>query len=1117
MFAFIIMLSCAQALAAPLSSVLGDKNLLAGRIMTLWSDSNGLPSNTILDIAQDSDGYLWLASYDGLVRFDGSAFSTYSDVDGRGFTAGSARELALGSDGRLWIGTNDSGVFSFKAGVFRHYTKDEGLGDLSARAVGFDSLGALWVGTAKGVYRLGSDDRFSKVEPASSSGSQGDFGIATFFMEVPGIGLVAASTGAGLWLARPEGISPLASVGGKAGGKSAALPKEFASRSFKTAKLDPSGALWLGTNDGTVFRVKDGAILDSREIDRKEGASVNAFLPLPDGSMLIGTDKGLVLYRDGAWSSFGSEDGLPNDVVSSLCSDCEGNIWVGTERGGLAKFSSSKFITLSAKAGLVDEAINATTEDQYGSLWVATDRGVSFHASARDPIASDKTRSKAVDALVASLKGVRVRQIRLAKDGSLWFATYSEKSLVRFDGRSTLAYGKKEGMPSDRVRMSREAADGSVLVGTTSGLAIIKDGALSVIGPEQGLPKHYVMDVAEGFAASGERSLLAATDGGGVAIIKAGKVEKLVDKSAGLAGNVVFRFLRDSKSRLWVCTGEGVSLWEAGGSVGSVTTKTGLPWASVFEMIEIEPGTLWLVSSKGIAAVAAADLEAMARGKARDLRVRVIDKRDGLAGQLSANAWSYRNERGTVYIPTLAGVSIYDAVRSTKNAVPPPVRIESVEIDGEYHAVLPDRLKLAPSAGRVTFRFAALSFVEPSKVACRYKLEGYDSSWTDAGLERSVSYTNLPPGDYSFLVSASNDDGVPSEREARVAFSKRPFFWQTTLFYLAIGAFLVAAGFLVALARLRKLEERKQELEHLVQERTKDLENEKATSEALLLNILPYRVAEELKRSGSSSPQLYPEATVLFADLVGFTEACGSLSPERTIEELNALFTAFDDIVLENGGERIKTIGDAYLAAAGLDGHNPRHCYEMCMIARAMMKELERRGAAGGMRWRARIGIACGPVVGGVVGVRKYIYDIFGDTVNIASRMQANSVPMGICVSKQIADRVRGSLPVIDRPPRAVKGKGELAMSFVAWRSEDPAAATTSRTAFDAGMRAFDEGDFASALHHLELVDMSVTEPETGHRAWLAIADCRQKAGDDEGAEQARTEARAFGFKGDND
>jgi Predicted periplasmic ligand-binding sensor domain len=1061
--------------------------------MTVWDDRRGLPTNTVLNVAQDGVGYIWIASYDGLIRFDGSSFTVFSKADGRGFAAESARKLEVAPDGSLWIGTNDDGVYHYEGGRFSRFGQAEGLGDLSSRALGLDGEGALWVGTAKGVYRLASG-RFEAVPAAEGQG----YGISTFFVDLPGEGMLTASNFPGLWIARPEGIARWAT------------PPELAGLSFSAAALDPEGVLWLGSSNGIVFRVAKGRVLERRATDPEESASVNAIYRQSDGSMRIATDKGLVSYKEGHWTTFKAEDGLPNDVVSSLCEDREGNLWLGTERGGLAKVSVAKFLSIGKSDGLVDDAVNAVAEDGYGSLWVATDKGVSFHPAAADPIASDSARKRAVESLVAGLKGVRVRQIRLARDLSLWFSTYSEKSVIRFDGSASTYYGKRDGLPSERARMSYEASDGSVLVGTTAGLALIAGGKIAAIGPAQGMPNHYAMDVAE----EGGR-ILVATDGGGVAVLDKGRVAFLVDKSAGLAGNVVFRFVRDSGGRLWVCTAEGLSLWQGGRPAGSIDSRKGLPWNAVFQILEAEPGLLWLISSKGVAAISAGELEAAARSATGRVKARIIDKRDGLAGQLSANAWACVGKKGVLYLPTLGGVSVYDPSRSVKNAVPPPADIESVEVDGREAAVGPGGLKLAAGTGRVTFRFSALSYVEPSKVGCRYRLEGYDSDWIDAGPERSVSYTNLGPGNYAFAVSALNDDGLPSARAARLSLSKAPYAWQSPFFYVVIAAFLVASGFLASYLRLRKVEKRRRELEDLVKQRTRDLEGEKATSEALLLNILPARVAEELKRTGSSSPQLYSDVTVMFADLVGFTEACSSLAPERAIEELNRLFTAFDDIVLSRGGERIKTIGDAYLAASGMDGRDPEHSYAMCLAARDIMRMLDEAEGSSEIPWQLRIGLHCGPIVGGVVGVRKYVFDIFGDTVNTASRLQTNSVPTGICVSRAVADRVRSRLPIVDRPSRAVKGKGELPMSYIAWRrdlpsSEDSLLLESARSMYEAGVGDYKRGSYEAALALFSKIDLSLMEPESGLRIWKAIGACDRALGDRKGAFNAWRRALAY-------
>ena len=210
-----------------------------------------------------------------------------------------------------------------------------------------------------------------------------------------------------------------------------------------------------------------------------------------------------------------------------------------------------------------------------------------------------------------------------------------------------------------------------------------------------------------------------------------------------------------------------------------------------------------------------------------------------------------------------------------------------------------------------------------------------------------------------------------------------------------------------------------------------ELEVEKGRSEKLLLNILPPQVAEELKATGRTEPEYFDSVTVLFSDLVNFTTKAAAMSPAELIGELNDIFTNFDNIAEANGCERIKTIGDAYLAISGITAGTAGHTGNMLRAAVAMLDYLHRRNARGGHQWQIRIGIQCGSLVGGVVGVKKYIYDIFGDTVNTAARLEHHCEPMRINVSAEVVAAVGSDFSFEARPAVEVKGKGLMPMFFL--------------------------------------------------------------------------------------
>jgi adenylate cyclase len=207
------------------------------------------------------------------------------------------------------------------------------------------------------------------------------------------------------------------------------------------------------------------------------------------------------------------------------------------------------------------------------------------------------------------------------------------------------------------------------------------------------------------------------------------------------------------------------------------------------------------------------------------------------------------------------------------------------------------------------------------------------------------------------------------------------------------------------------------------------LEKEKA--DQLLLNILPARVANDLKETGKTEPESFENVTVYFSDIVGFTTTSSQLEPHFLIEELNAIFTAFDNIIEKNDCERIKTIGDAYLCVCGMPEENPHHAENIVKSATEILKYLKQRNLKTQIQWRIRIGIHTGKVVGGVVGVKKYIYDVFGDSINTASRMESNSEPMKINISETTYQLVKDKFKVIERGPLFVKGKGEMKMYFI--------------------------------------------------------------------------------------
>lgn len=1055
---------------------------LSQYVMTTWTDRDGLPSDTVLDVLQDKTGYIWLASYEGLVRFDGDRFVVMGSETG--FTGKSARTLALSPDGTLWIGTNTAGLYSFHDGVFTSWGLRENLPDLSVRSLAVSPDGAVWIGTANGVALL----REGVITVPVPSGNS-KFGIANFLVPLQDGSVLAGSNLPGLWRITENGIKPF-------------LPDdEAASYSFSSAFLDAYSQLWAGTSSGLLFRISRNEIRERIDLDLLRGASINSFHTDRDGTLWIACDRGIVSKRDAAFDSFSELNGLPSNVVSALFRDTEGNLWVGTERGGLVKFSPGKFVNISRKDGLAGDAINSVTEDQYRSLWIATDQGVSYFPSAADPSRKDGPYAQQITALLSRLKGVRVRQIRSERDGTLWFSTYSSDGLLVFYPDGTIkTITTSSGLPINRVRFSFRTSAGDLWVGTTAGPVLFSGGIARTFSGEAGLSNLFILGATED--ASG--NIWLGTDGGGIAVYDGSGFTPWTTED-GLPGNVVFRVYEDHAKRLWISSSEGLGLYQDG---QFYRLKGITSWGehSVFEVLEDRSRNLWIITGNKVIVASANDLaDAMISGYAF-ASFRIYDRLDGLAGQLSANAWAFMNEHGIVYLPTLKGLSTFNPQTVIHNSLPPPVLVEQIVADGNP-VPMTDSIVIPSSVRRLTFEFTALSYVIPQRVRFHYMLEGYDRTWISAGTRREIGYTNLPPGEYRFRVKAGNNDGILNEEGSGLSFRKKPYFYQTVPFYLLCGMSLIMSGFFAAWMRVRQLNRRAGELSRLVRIRTAELEQEKEKSDSLLVNILPAKVADELKEKGYASPQVYSESAVLFADLVGFTPWSAGMDPSDIIDTLNEIFTAFDDIMSKHDCERIKTLGDGYLATSALHNQDSRSALRLTAAAVDMMRYIDDRTRVCQDKLELRIGISSGAIVGGVVGVNKYIFDVFGDAVNLAFRLQSSSVPMGITISEEVHDAISDHFVLVERPRLSVKGVGEVPAWFVQYRKPGnaPCHLTGSFSYGQELIRKVEEiaGRFcedSSVTHELisliEGIDRSILECDAGRLIYGMAADLAERCDD---------------------
>lgn len=973
------------------------ESFLSQYIKTVWTTNQGLASDTINDVLQDKNGFIMIATYEGLVRFDGIKFELINKYSNPDFNSVSARVLLEDKDGALWVGTNGDGVAQFKNNKITMFTVKDGLPDNSIRSIAEDKIGRIWIGTTKGVSYI-FEGKVIKVE-------EKDKISYTELAE-----LIFCDNSGKIWVA-------FDSPGLHYFDNDRHLVKsDMVSDKYTITEMynDKNGDLWLGTKEKGVLLLRNGSLTVFNEKSGFKEGKVNHIMKTHNGKLWFGTDSGIITYDGAQTTTYSEKDGLTNNIVEKIIEDREGNIWIATSRGGVEKLSKSKFLNYGVKEGLIHNTVNSVETDSKGKVWIGTDIGLSCFNNGKFEN----------NVLTEYLKGIRIRHILSAGQETLFISAYSDLGFIISDKYRISKYTAKEGLTGNRIRVSYKDSKGNIWIGTTNGLnKLNSDGKITQIKRSDGLTYDYIMCIIEDLSGA----IWVGTDGGGVNILRANgssdsySIERL-DTENGLAGNIIFRIYEEANGVKWITTGSGISRIE-GPKIVNYNSGSGLSSDSVFQILEDNFGRVWMTSNKGVSYCKKFDLEAIAKGANSKINVINLDKNDGLKAGVTSTSWSEIDNSGNFWFPTLEGVSIIDVSNIYINQSPPLVEVKSLKLDDK---TVEANKKIVIEAGvkRITIDYTGLSFTVPEKVLFSYKLEGFDKEFSAPVSYRSTSYTNLSPGVYTFKIKAANNDGVWSDPPITFSIDQKPYIYQELWFYILLLLALSGAVYGIYRARVRRLKRRQVELEKIVKSRTEDLQNEKEKSETLLLNILPLSIAKRLKSGENTIADKFENTTIIFADLVDFTKLSSSIAPYQLLYCLNAIFSEFDQLTEIYGIEKIKTLGDSYMAAAGVPEYKENHAETILNFAFDIQDKVKELNEKLGMNFQMRIGINSGPVVAGVIGKKKFIYDMWGDAVNVASRMERLAAPGKIHVSSYTRNLLSDKYRFEEVGEIEVKGKG---------------------------------------------------------------------------------------------
>ncbi len=769
-----------------------------------WTTDNGLPQNGLRSITQTPDGYLWFTTFDGLVRFDGVKFTTFGKGNTKGIINNRFTGLYGDKDGTLYATTMEDGTLTiYRGGVFSSYTSEQVPGHYIQK-IEPDESGELRFlvedeeRTSKSWYYLrGQRFVFDRKEAQKSE--------ETIFQ---------GKTGA-VWTTTPTETIEMRD------GKRTVYPLEIKKLSFKIITFEDSrGNLWLGEN--SVHRLGGGAIENFGEKDGlPSNAIYHSFWENEDGSVWFASGGGsspgigLLQYKDGHLNIWGAQYGLSSTSIYTIFHDREGTVWLPTNRG-LSRLRKQVISSFSTKDGINHSEVYPLYRDREENIWIGTTKGLSIYRNGKFAPLELKTLNKNAPADETwRPERMSVQSLWQDKHGKMWVGLNGGIYIVQ-NGKAEMIADTK----GHHVFAIREDKNGIVWAATNKGMLQFKNYKLSAAYKvKDGLPNEFMTLIYED-----SKGKLWFGGLGGLSEFTDGKFTNYTTRE-GLTGNYVRSIYEDADGTFWIGTyDEGLSRFKDG-KFTNYKAENGLDNNGVFAIEEDAHGVFWISSNHGVYRVKRQELNDFADGKIEKINSVSYGTQDGMlstecnGGRQPA---SIKDRNGKFWFPTQDGVIVINAENETYNTLPPTVAVESATVEREQ-VNISSGLMIEPGEKNIEINFTGISLIKSEQIKFKYKLEGHDPDWIDAGTQRTAYYSYLPPGNYRFLVKAANSDGIWNETGASLSLELKPFFYQTQAFYLLCVAVGTLCLFLVWQFSVYQLKTRQRKLAKLVAEKTAEL------------------------------------------------------------------------------------------------------------------------------------------------------------------------------------------------------------------------------------------------------------------------------------------------------
>ena len=839
-FSLAVPLVSSSESAEPAFDPIGKKD---GYSAVLYDNTNGLPTSEANDIASTSEGFIWIGSYSGLIRFDGNTFERFDSTTG----IASVVSLFVDSKDRLWAGTNDSGAAVIERDTIRLYTKEDGLKSSTIRSIAEDDAGNIYIASTHGIAVVGDDMELRAFDAPQINEEyikdiiKGCDGIIYGITKNGAVFTIYDSKLTGFYDSSKMGISDIHSI----------MPDP-----------DKPGYIYLGTKNSEVYYGElSSGFRSAVKYDVSPLEYINSIGEFGD-RIWICSDNGIGVVHDDTVTIL---ENLPVDTaVEKMMIDYQGNLWFTSSKQGVMKIVPNQFADITSHYGLPEMVVNSTCVfggklligGKTSGLTVLGENG----KEDRLPIKSAVTASgKKLDEddLIEMLGSCNIRSIITDSRGRLWISSYGDNPLVIYDNGKVTRFSTEDGLPSERVRTVYECDDGSMLAACTGGVVVIEnDEVKEVYGESSGISNLEVLTVTQ----ASDGTVIAGTDGDGIYTIKGSKAVHY-GIGSGLSSEVIMRIKKDiSRDLFWIVTSNSIAYMTAD---NTITTIKKFPYSNNFDLYENKNGEMWILSSNGIYV---AEVEELLRNE--EINTVFYSRYNGLQSITTSNSYSALTENGDLYIAGNTGVSKvnidipFEDVKDLLTAVP------YIEADGKK--VYPDKngeFRVSKNTRKITIYSFVYNYSLLNPLVTYY-LDGFDREQTTVARSElaPINYTNLKGGTYQFVIQLNDPQGH-GFKQTSVTIRKDKWLRERVWFKAAAAALIIGVCYLAVILImkyrtkkfLRKQEEDKLLIREIVQAFAKVIDMKDKYTNGHSTRVAEYTamLAKELGYSEEETEKFY--------------------------------------------------------------------------------------------------------------------------------------------------------------------------------------------------------------------------------------------------------------------